>query len=142
MISAYLDASVILRVVLEQEPALPEWGKLELSLSNEIVRIECMRTLERLRHERKWSEEQLREKRAAMTSFLRAMELVAIDAGVIVRACQPFPTHVATLDAIHLATAVLYEPVLPPSARPLFFATHDHQLARAARAMNFEVLGA
>ena len=142
MISAYLDASVILRVVLEQEPALPEWETVELSVSTEIVRVECMRTLERMWRERKLTDDSIREKRAAMTHFLRGMDLVAIDAAVIARASQPFPTHVATLDAIHLATAVLYAPVLPPSAQPLLFATHDTQLARAARAMHFEVIGA
>lgn len=142
MISAYFDASVILRVVLEQEPALPEWEKVELSVSTEIVRVECMRTLERMWRERKMSEDTLRQKRAAMTEFLRTMDLVAVDASVIARASGPFPTHIATLDAIHLATALLYAPVLPPDAQPLLFATHDTQLARAARAMNFEVIGA
>ena len=142
MITTYLDASVILRVVLEQEPALPDWEAIELGVSNVIVHIECMRTLERIRHERKWSDDTLQEKRAAMSLFLSAMELVAVDAGVIARATQPFPTYVATLDAIHLATAVLYAPILPPNEGPLLFATHDQQLARAARAMNFEVIGA
>lgn len=131
-----------MRVVLEQEPALPDRETIELGVSNEIVRVECMRTLERMRHERKWSEETLHEKRAAMSLFLRALELVAIDAGVIARASGPFPTHIATLDALHLASALLYRAAQPPDERPLFFATHDTQLARAARAMHFEVIGA
>ena len=142
MISAYLDASVILRVVLEQEPALKDWDQIELTVSNEIVRVECFRTIERLHHERKLTDEALQEKRAMATDFLRALDLVAVDAPVIARASRPFPTHIATLDAIHLATALLYEAVLPPAAHPLLFATHDIQLARAARAMNFEVIGA
>jgi predicted nucleic acid-binding protein len=142
VISAYLDASVILRVVLEQQPALEDWAAHALAISNEIVRVECMRTLERMRLERKLGDESLRDKRAAINQFLRGLELVATDARVIVRASQPFPTHVATLDAIHLATAVLYREVLSPAERPLLFATHDTQLARAARAMNFEVVGA
>ena len=30
----------------------------------------------------------------------------------------------------------------PEDERPILFATHDKQLARGARAMNFDVLGA
>ena len=118
MITTDLDASVILRVVLEQEPALPDWEAIELGVSNVIVHIECMRALERVGHERRWSDDTLQEKRAAMSLFLSAMELVAVDAGVIARASQPFPTYVATLDAIHLATAVLYASAMPSDERP------------------------
>lgn len=35
-----------------------------------------------------------------------------------------------------------YRSAQPPDERPLLFATHDTQLARAARAMHFEVIGA
>jgi predicted nucleic acid-binding protein len=140
--SAYLDASVILRVVLEQEPALKDWERIDLTVSNEIVRVECLRTIERFRHEGKLTDELVDEKRAATTDFLRAVDLVAVDAAVIARASRPFPSQVATLDAIHFATALLYEALLPPAARPLLFATHDKQLARAARAVNLEVIGA
>ena len=40
-------------------------------------------------------------------------------------------------DAIHLATACL----LRPHAEDLYFATHDGELATAARAVGFKVLG-
>lgn len=142
MITVYFDASAILRVILGQEPALKDWDQIELGVSNEIVRVECARTFERMRLERKFSDAVLQQKRATATDFLSALELVAVDAPVLARAAQPFPTHVATLDAIHLATAVLFQDALPPSSPPLLFATHDLQLARAARALHFEVLGA
>jgi hypothetical protein len=49
------------------------------------------------------------------------------------------PTAVKTLDAIHLASALLVRERRAPS---LVFVTHDPQRARAARALGFECLGA
>jgi hypothetical protein len=74
--STYFDASAILRVVLDQEPALPDWDKIELGVPNEIVRVECLRTIERLRHEQKLTDEAAQIKRAAVTDFLRSLDLV------------------------------------------------------------------
>jgi hypothetical protein len=51
------------------------------------------------------------------------------------------PAIVAALDALHLVSAVLYRSAQPKDGRPIYFATHDGQLAAAARALHFEVLG-
>ena len=67
--------------------------------------------------------------------------MTALDIHILRVAAQPFPTIIAALDAIHLATAMAYRAAHFVEERPLLFATHDHQLARAARAMNFEVVG-
>lgn len=56
---------------------------------------------------------------------------------ILERAADPFPTHVATLDALHLASAIELRAV----AGDLAFATHDSQLASAARALDFTVRG-
>jgi hypothetical protein len=56
---------------------------------------------------------------------------------VLARAADPFPTDLGSLDAIHLATALELRHEFPT----LTFATHDRQLAIAALAMGFEVLG-
>lgn len=50
----------------------------------------------------------------------------------------PSTTTYATLDAIHLATALL----LREELAELDFATHDARLALAARSMGFAVVGA
>jgi hypothetical protein len=54
-------------------------------------------------------------------------------------ASQPFPFAIKTLDAIHLSTAIGWRQTRDPQ---LVFATHDHQLAAAARHVGFPVLGA
>jgi hypothetical protein len=56
---------------------------------------------------------------------------------VLERAAEPFPTVLGSLDAVHLASALLIRPDIPDLA----FATHDVELGTAARAMDFEVLG-
>ncbi|HEX8152322.1 MAG TPA: hypothetical protein VF698_04310 [Thermoanaerobaculia bacterium] len=50
--------------------------------------------------------------------------------------------HLKTLDAIHLATALLYEKTQSADEPPIWFATHDRKLADAAKAANLRVLGA
>ena len=71
--------------------------------------------------------------------YLRAPggPLVPLDTVVLERAAEPFPTLLSSLDAIHLATALLAR----TQVEDLCFATHDGELATAARAVGFKVLG-
>ena len=57
---------------------------------------------------------------------------------VLARAAQPFPVVLGTLDAIHLATALLWR---ERSDADLVMATHDATLGLAARAVGFRVIG-
>jgi len=66
-----------------------------------------------------------------------AFTLVALDSIVLERAVEPFPTGLGSLDAIHLASALLAR----DSVEGLVFATHDDQLGTAARATGFQVRG-
>jgi predicted nucleic acid-binding protein len=71
--------------------------------------------------------------------MLRSIEIVALTEPILRRAAGPMPTTLGTLDAIHLATAL---EIAPAVDGPLVVATHDRQLARAARASGLEVVGA
>jgi hypothetical protein len=57
---------------------------------------------------------------------------------VLDRAAQPLPTELGTLDAIHLATAVLWKEM---TREDLTMATHDGALAIAAEAHGLRVVG-
>jgi len=46
---AYVDASVLLRVVLRQPNALPEWTQIDRGVASALVTTESLRTLDRLR---------------------------------------------------------------------------------------------
>ena len=135
--NAYVDSSVLLRFVFGEPGRLHEWPKVTRALSSELIRVECLRTVDRARIQLGLDEGDVAEKRADVLGRLQAFDLVRIDARVLERAAEPFPTLVRSLDAIHLATAILARKDVPE----LVFATHDGNLANAARAEGFSVLG-
>lgn len=141
MIAAYIDASVLLRIILVEEHPLKEWPGLELGVSSHLMRVECHRTLHRLWLHHQLDDSEYEEKSAKTETMIHYLELLAIDDGVLARARAALPVALTTLDAIHLASAMLYRNSQPPDERPILFATHDVALARAARAMHFDVIG-
>ncbi|RME20569.1 MAG: PIN domain-containing protein [Deltaproteobacteria bacterium] len=70
----------------------------------------------------------------------RSMEILAVTEGILERAASAMPTVIGTLDAIHLATAL--ELAREAGMKDLVLATHDVQLARAARASGLVAIGA
>ena len=73
--------------------------------------------------------------------ILNRLITIPIDNRVLEGAAGEMPFPIKTLDAIHLVSAIIYRDAQPPDERPILFATHDHQLAAAARAMRFDVIG-
>ena len=136
---AYLDASVLLRVVLRQPDALKEWPRIERGVTSALTQVECLRTLDRLRIAQGIGDQDIAPRREAVYRLVEAMEVVELTAGVLARASQPMPTTLGTLDAIHLATALLWR---ERSSADVVMATHDFALASAARATGFRVAGA
>lgn len=135
---AYLDSSVLLRIVLGQPDALKEWRKVRTGVASALVEVECLRTLDRLRLIRRIADEAIALRRETIYRLLEAIEVVELTAAVLSRAAQPFPTSLGTLDAIHLATAILWT---ERSGESLVMATHDATLTTAARACGLEVVG-
>jgi predicted nucleic acid-binding protein len=137
---AYLDSSVLLRVVLRQPAQLAEWDAINVAVCSALVRVECARTLDRLWRTHAMTDEEFISKRAKVAEYLALPEMMPVDDRVLGRASTSFPTHLRTLDAIHLATALLYREQTR-NEHQIVFATHDLALARAARAMHFDVVG-
>jgi len=135
---AYVDASVLLRVAFGQTDALPEWRQIVRGVSSALVMAECLRTLDRLRLRTTLPDTEVATRRAAILALIAALELVEIDSIVLDRAAQPMPTELGTLDAIHLATAMLWRDT---TRAELIMATHDSALALGARAHGFQVVG-
>ena len=133
---------MVLRVILAQPNQLREWSSIDLVVSSDLVRVECFRAVERLWRQHDLDDVDFEQKRAEVATLLRNVRLIKIGARSLSRAADPFPTYVASLDAIHLATALAYRGRQPADERPILFATHDNQLAKAAAAMHFEVIGA
>lgn len=137
--NVYVDASVILRVVLGQREALPEWRSIRLAVASALVEVESLRTLDRLRLAERMTSEQLAERREAVYRLFEEMEVVEPTMPILRRASQPFPTPLGTLDAIHLSTALLWEQA---REEEIVMATHDAALATASRASGLRVVGA
>ena len=136
---AYLDSSALLRLVLREPGALEQLQTAEALVSSELLAVECPRTIDRLRLQGALSLEEAVARRDAVAEWLEAVDLVLVQRSVLSRACVPLPTPLGTLDALHLATALLCR---EQTGKSLVVATHDGGLALAARAFGFETLGA
>lgn len=133
----YVDSSVLLRIVTRASGSLTRWRDITRPISSEVIHLECYRTIDRARVRFDLDPDEVLERRSAVKERLDAFEIVPLDSSVLQRAAEPFPTAVGSLDAIHLASALLTRRRYPDVA----LATHDSELASAARAIGFPVLG-
>lgn len=135
---AYIDSSVILRVILRQPDRLAEWNQITVGIVSQLAEVECMRTLDRLRSVGKMTTEESVVRREAVYRVLDSMDVVELTAAVLHRAAQPMVAPLGTLDAIHLATAELWR---ESRESAVVLASHDRALALAARGTGFKVIG-
>jgi predicted nucleic acid-binding protein len=134
----YLDSSVVLRIILGSPEPLAGWKEIERSISSALLRVECLRTLERMRIAEKKPADVIAIRKKTVDDLMSAVDLFAVTNSILQRAGKPFVAALKTLDAIHLATALA---IRDERHENLAFATHDKQLGRAASALEFPVLG-
>ncbi len=136
--TAYLDTSALLRLVLREAGALDGLRTYNSFVSSELIAVESSRTIDRMRAQGSLSTEEAASRLTALSEWLEAIDLVLLRPPVLSRASEPLPTPLGTLDALHLATALIWRDRMRD---PLVVATHDAALALAARAFGFEVVG-
>lgn len=136
--TAYLDSSVVLRIVLQEAGALREWRAVQRAVASALVEVECLRTLDRLRRRQRLADADVAVRREVVFRLLEEAEVVVPTQAILVRAAQPLPTELGTLDAIHLASALGWR---DEAGEDLMMATHDIALATAARASGLRVVG-
>lgn len=136
--NAYVESSVLLRIVLRQPLALPEWNSIVTGVTSVLSEVECLRTLDRIRLRATLTDQDLAGRRNSVYRLLQNMEVVEVSRSILARASNPFATSIGTLDAIHLATALHWKDT---QNRELTMATHDAALARTARAHGMPVIG-
>lgn len=134
----YVDSSVVLRIVLGEQKRLAIWRKIEKPVSSELIQLECLRTLDRNRIRLELTDPDVARHRAELIDLLHTIEFIPLSSAILARASDPFPTMVGSLDAIHLASALLAREAYPD----LNLATHDEELGVGAKAMGFFVHGA
>jgi predicted nucleic acid-binding protein len=137
-VTVYLDTSALLRLVLREPGALNDIKSYEALVSSELIAVESARTIDRLRIQGALTVEEATARRRAITDWLEAIDLVLLRPPVLSRASEPLPTPLGTLDAIHLATALIWRERM--GALPIM-ATHDAALGLAAQTFGFEVRG-
>lgn len=132
----YLDSSITIDAITGR-PA-PAWSRTEHHCFSELAGVEARRTLQRLQFEGALNDERLLGALQQLALIEESAEIVEVDRAILDRAAGPFPTVIKTLDAIHLATALLLREQHYPD---LVFATHDRRLAHAAGLVEFRVVG-
>jgi uncharacterized protein len=137
-VNAYVDSSVVLRVILSAHDSLAEWNEIDQYAASALLRVECYRAIDRIRLMGQATEVEAASRQRSLEELLRHVNLIDVSPRVLQSASGSFPVPLKTLDAIHLATAMSWREA---EGEPLVFATHDRKLGLAARAAGFRVLG-
>ena len=136
--NCYLDSSVVIRILFGEPKPLQEWSKIKQAFSSRLLRIECLRTIDRLRLHNRLTNEETARRLSGLQELLSHIGTSLLTPGVQERAEQSLPTPLGTLDGLHLASALLWRET---RVKDFFFATHDDELALAAKAQGFRVIG-
>ena len=135
---AYLDSSVVLRVLLRQRGVLEGWGQWERAYSSELLSVETRRVLDRLRLTQELGDEEMAQAQEDLRKIESAIGIIPLRWPVLRQAMLPMATVVKTLDALHIASAMLLQ---ERRGLSLKFATHDAQQATGARALGLDCIG-
>jgi predicted nucleic acid-binding protein len=136
--TAYLDASVVVRKLQREAGSLKEWGQWKRAFSSELLRVEVLRAVDRARLRGALTDNEVADIVIKARAILDGLQLLQLSPSIVNRAAQSFLTPLGTLDALHLATAVR---LMESTGIELTFLTHDAELGTAARSMNFVVAG-
>ena len=134
----YLDTSTLLRVLFGQRPILAGWGTWERAYTSELAGVEARRVIDRLRLDGTLDDAGVVAAQEQLARIEASIGRIRVTRVVLSRASLPMATAVRTLDAVHLASALLFQERRSVS---LTFATHDVQQATAARALGFVCIG-
>lgn len=135
---AYIDSSVLLRKLFGEPHPLEEWPAIEEAYTSRVLLVEVGRVIDRCRLAGLIDDEEVAQLHLEARQVLRSIDVVGLTEPILVRAGGAMPTSLGTLDAVHLATVLELAATLE---RPPVLATHDAQLARAARASGLGVAG-
>ncbi len=135
---AYLDSSILMRIIFDEPSSLQEFFSIQSAVSSELIKVECLRTADRYRLRNEESESDYLTRVELIHEFTKRIEIVRVNPQILGRASQPFPIGLGTLDAIHLATGLIY---FEKTQEKIIFCTHDLALKKAAKAMGFKTLG-
>jgi hypothetical protein len=132
-VRVYVDSSVVLRHILNDDPALGATASSNVVGSSDLLVIECQRVLQRERMAGRLDDRQYSESVVLLQAILERLTLIEMGPSVKRRAAGPFPIVIGTLDAIHLASAILWQETEP--GLDFRILTQDKQMALCARSL-------
>lgn len=135
----YIDSSVIIANIFSEAGAISKLETYGVLYSSRLLQTECLRVLIGKLLNKKASEEHFARMKDGVLKALSGIKLLQVDEPTFLLAETPFPVNLATLDAIHLASALRLKNALPDEE--LYFLTHDERLGSAAQVMGLQVLG-
>ena len=100
-------------------------------MSSELIEIECRRVLHRCRLAGELTDEVLTVARERLDEVLAGIDLLEVSRQIKQRAMDPFPVNVRTLDALHVATALM----VGEDAGGVALFSHDEGMNRCARSL-------
>ncbi len=139
----YVDASILLRVVLDEPRQLTEWGSLDEPVTSELAEVEGLRTIDRATHKathprrKPLSEDQANAARVRFHAVLEMLTRIELEPAILAQAGR-LAGPLGTLDALHLATALTWQDRTGVAA---VMATHDPELAAVATRHGLRVIG-
>jgi hypothetical protein len=131
----YLDTSVVLAHILQGESSIRHALECGSVVSSELLEIEARRVIHRCRMEGGLDDGGFVRAVERLDKLLSGVSLLALSPGVKKRAMGAFPVNVKTLDALHMASALIYTETRPEDTLLVF--SHDASLNRCARALGF-----
>jgi hypothetical protein len=122
-----------LRALLLKDVGYRQVQACDALYSSELLQIECRRVLWRDRLAGKLDDAAYSALMVSLEELLSEVGLVALSTEIKHRAMEAFPTHVKTLDALHLATALAVARAYPDETVAVF--SYDAGMNRAAKAL-------
>jgi predicted nucleic acid-binding protein len=141
-VSLYAESSGVLAWLLGDsggEAVRKALAGAEIVLASYLTLIECNRILIRAGATGRLTEAQIATREARLRQVETHWTLLEMDAEIVERARRPFPLEpIRTLDAIHLATALVARSAVPGIA----LLSLDDRVRRCGRQLGFELLPA
>jgi hypothetical protein len=136
-VRVYVDSSVVLQSILNADPVLDGVSPSDSLGSSDLLVIECHRVLQRERMASHLDDQQYAESVSLLETVFERLHVIEMGSAVKRRAAGPFPTVIGTLDAIHLASALLWAETQPGAQVSIL--TRDRQLALCAKSLGLRV---
>jgi len=129
----YLDSSVLLQHILLGDAGIKQVLACDRVISSELLEIECRRVLHRYRMQGNLDDSSYIEALERLEKVITGVSILILSSKVKKRASEAFPIIIKTLDALHLASALMFQAARP--AESLLIFSYDAGMNRCTRAL-------